>query len=51
MSEVPTGIKTSGKPEKTCLGAQGYPHVGSFDNQKFWQTDRPIKKSSLDLTF
>jgi hypothetical protein len=43
MSEVPTGIETSRKPEKTSLGARGYPHVGSFDNQKFRQTDRPIK--------
>ena len=31
MSEVPIGIKTSGKAKKTCSGAWGYPHVGSSD--------------------
>ena len=31
LSEVPTGVRTSGKPEKTCSGARGYPHVMSFD--------------------
>ena len=36
LSEVPTGVKTFGKPEEICSGVYGYPYIGSSDkSQKF----------------
>ena len=31
LSEVPTCVGTSGKPEEICSGVWGYPYVGSSD--------------------
>ena len=46
LSEVPTCVGTSGKPEEICSGVWGYPYVGSSNkSQKF----RP--KSELPTYF
>ena len=34
LSEVPTCVGTSGKPEEICSGVWGYPYVGSSDKSR-----------------
>jgi hypothetical protein len=61
LSGVLTQVRTSGKPEETCSGVWGYPHIGNFEKgQKFLllgvpaqvgTSDTPSKKPYSDLAF
>jgi hypothetical protein len=49
LPEVPTQVGSSEKHEETCSGAQGYPHVGSFDkSQKFRHLEVPAQVRTSD---
>lgn len=61
MSEVPTAIRNSKKPEKACSGVWGHPHVGNSDrHRKFRHSEVsigvktlnwPNKRPYLDMAF
>ena len=61
LSEVPTGVGTSGKSEEICSGVWGYPHVGSSDKSRKFRlsgvptqvgtSDIPNRKFCSDLVF
>ena len=51
LSEVPTGVGTSGKPEEICPGVWGYPYVRSSDkSRKFRLSGVPTRVGTSDTS-
>ena len=52
LSEVPTCVETSRKPEEICSGVWGYPYVGSSDkSQKFRLSGVPTRVGTSDTSW